>query len=109
MCRGKRDAAARQMGGDEAGEHFLRSGIQRGRRLVEDPHRAPGDEELGHGHAALLAGGEIAEGQVHDAAEADRFGGLVDGRASAAVEVAEKAFQKDRFSSTVSSRFIALR
>ena len=89
MRCGNRDAAACEMGGDEAGEHGFSGGIEGRGRFVEDPDRAPGDEELGHGHAALLAGGEIAEGKMRDTAEADRFDRLDDRQARSAGKIAE--------------------
>ncbi|MNV65912.1 hypothetical protein D3C71_1586350 [compost metagenome] len=75
---------------DQRGEHLFRIHIQRGGRLVQDPDRAPGDEQFGEGHAALLAGGEISERQVGDAAEADRFGCLADAHAGISIKITEE-------------------
>jgi hypothetical protein len=49
-----------------------------------------GDEQLGEGYPALLAGGEITEGKVSDSRKTDRFGGVLDGEAGSAACVTEK-------------------
>src|SRR3546814_479818 len=57
--RGEHDAAFGEMRLDQIRETCLCSSIERRGRLVENPDRTMGDEQLGEGHAPLLAGGEI--------------------------------------------------
>jgi hypothetical protein len=65
--RGNDDAALVAVRFDQAGEQCVGAGVEGRRRFVEDPDRAVGDQQLGEGEAALLAGGEVAEGEMGDA------------------------------------------
>ena len=49
----------------------LRGGVERRRRLVEQPQRPMGDEEAGERDAPLLPGRERARGKVDHMGEAD--------------------------------------
>ena len=54
-----------------AAEGGLRGGVERGRRLVEEPERAIGDEEAGKRDAPLLPGRERAHRKVDHMGEAE--------------------------------------
>ena len=71
MGCGDDDAAAAQVRLHDGGERGLGCGVERRRRLVEQPQRAMGDEETGERHAAPLPGREQAGGKIDHMGEAD--------------------------------------
>ncbi len=71
MGRGDDDAAVAEIVLHDRGEGRLRRGVERGRRLVEQPERPAGDEQAGERDAALLSGGERAGRKVDHMREAD--------------------------------------
>ena len=68
---GDDDAAAVEMRLHDRGEGGLRGGVERGRRLVEEPERPVGDEEAGERDAPLLPGRERARREIDHMGEAD--------------------------------------
>ena len=56
--RGDKDSAVFQMCPHDGGKRALRGGVERGRRLVEQPERARGDKQASERHAPALSGGE---------------------------------------------------
>ena len=81
----------------------LSGGVERGRRLVEQPQRPMGDEKAGERDAPFLAGGEQARGKVDRMRKAEAR----QRRALARNESPPSAAQKARFSPAVSAPFTA--
>ena len=52
-------------------ERFLRGDVERGRRLVENPHRTRRDEQTRQGDAAFLPGRKIADREIANARQPD--------------------------------------
>ena len=72
--------------------------VERGKRLVENPQRRPGQIQTRQGHAALLAGRQGVARHVFETLEADSGQGLPDGVAGSRVmqgaEPAEVFFRR---------------
>src|SRR5690606_17868694 len=88
--RSNDDAACGEMAHHQSGKHALGGRIEGCGRLVEKPDGPPGDKQLGHRHAPLLAGGKIAERQMRDTAEPDGFRRFIDADASSARKIPEE-------------------
>ena len=69
--RGDDDSAAAQARLHGRRESGLGGGVERGRRFVEQPKRAIGDEETGERHAPPLPGREQAGGEIDHMRETD--------------------------------------
>ena len=68
---GDDDAAAAQVRLHDGRERGLGGGVERGRRLVEQPKRTVGDEKTGERHAPPLSGREQAGGEIDHMRQAD--------------------------------------
>ena len=64
MSRGDKDSAALQMRPHDGGKRGLSGGVERGRRLVEQPERALGDKQASERHAPPLSGREQPRGEI---------------------------------------------
>ncbi|MBP1873301.1 hypothetical protein J2Z19_003016 [Ensifer adhaerens] len=96
MCRGDDDAALVEMCIDQSGKKLVGASVERRRRFVEDPDGAVGDKQLGHSHAALLAGRKITEGQMRNAGKADGLHSFGEIPARAAGRITHEVFPEGK-------------
>ena len=72
MNGGDEDPAAFKMRPHDGGKRDLSGGVERGRRLVEQPKRALGDKQASKRHAPSLSGGEQPRREIDHMAQAKR-------------------------------------
>ncbi len=105
MRRRQDEAASGQMRPHQIAEALLRRGVERARRLVEQPDRPLDREQPRDRQPPALAGRQIGGGQIGERVEADRRERRVDDLGRCARR--RKPAQNRRFSATDSDGFSA--